>query len=105
MTTTYLNGDTIMVRVTFRDYSTPPTVGDPVDPDEISVKIYDAKKVLLRTVPDGDPTIIRNSTGVYSYEWTLPTTDGTYFIEFTGMFGTYPEIIRHQVKTKWKPVE
>jgi hypothetical protein len=103
MTTIYPSGDTIRVRVTFRDYAVPPAVGDLIDPDTVEVNIYDANQNLMLNVPIGDPEIVNEGTGIYSYQWTLPDP-GTYYIEFVGIFGNYPEIIRHKIKTKWKPV-
>lgn len=105
---TYFTGDTIRVKVTFRDWAPSPTVGPVIDPDAVSVRVYDSGLVELFEVPDGDSKIVNVSTGVYYYDWVLPTTDGTYFIEFRGDYndptGLEPCIVRKQIKTKFKPV-
>lgn len=98
MTTIYPSGDTIRVRVTFRDYAVAPTLGAVIDPDSITVKIYDSKENLVETIGGGD--VVHESTGIYYYDWTLD--EGTFFIEFSGDFGGNPEIKRAKIKSKWK---
>ena len=101
MTTAYPSGDTIKVRATFRDYAVAPAVGSVVDPDTVEINIYDGDEVLLENIPDGDPAIVRESAGVYSYDWILPEIDGNYYIEFYGVTDSKPAIRRHKIKTKW----
>ncbi len=101
----YPTGDTIQVRATFRDYAVAPAVGSLMDPDELEVNIYNARMSRILNVPDGDSSIVRASTGVYTYEWELPSADGTYYIEFHGTASDLPIIRRMKVKVKWKPVD
>lgn len=105
---TYFTGDTIRVKVTFRDWAVPPAVGAATDPDEVSVTIYTSDLATLATIENGNARIVNEAVGVYYYDWVLPQTDGTYFIEFKGTYsdaGTQePCIIRKAVKAKFKPV-
>lgn len=104
-TTIYPTSDTIKLRASFRDYAVPPALGSLIDPDTLEVNTYDANEVLLVHVPDGSGDIVRESVGKFTYEWVLPTADGTYYIEFHGTVASKPIIRRKKVKIKWKPVD
>lgn len=101
--TIYPTSDSILLRATFRDYAVPPAVGALLDPDTLEVNTYTASKALIDNVADGDPEIVRVSLGVFTYEWELPSEDGTYYIEFAGVIDDHPAVIRKKVKIKWKP--
>ncbi len=105
MTTIYPTNDTIKIRAYFRDYAVPPAVGDLIDPDTLEVNTYTGDMVLIENIPDGDGDIVRESLGTYTYEWELPTADGTYYIEFHGEVADKNVIRRKKIKIKWKPVE
>lgn len=86
MQTNILVDDTIRVQVTFRNWETIGE-GEIIDPEEVYVDILDAS--LTRTVQEeqatpGDPGP-EGDGGVYYYEWT-PSTVGTFYIEFKGVF-------------------
>lgn len=101
MTTIYFTGDTIRVQTTFRDWALPPAVGSIIDPSSVTVNTYNGDGSVLGTnlMP-----VVREASGVYHYDWTLPATDGKYIIEFVGINSGEPTLIRSQVTVKFKPV-
>jgi hypothetical protein len=72
-------GDTRRLKVTFLDWDE-----QPVDPAEITFTAY-AEDM---TVETGFPVTLgaehKVTTGVYKYDYTAPSTPGTYIAEFKG---------------------
>lgn len=100
MSTVVFTGDTIRVQASFRDWSPDGVSGALVDPDSnvASVAVFDSE---LTSVSTGTAT--RQSVGVYTYDWTVPVTEGTYFFEFKGLFSTKPQLTRQKFSVKFKP--
>jgi len=98
---TYTTGDTIRVQVTFREFAEPPEEGAIVDPSDVMVAIYnsDQKKIL----EVAGEFIIKEDDGIYYYDWTLPLTAGTFYIEFIGEIDDEPAVIRKPFKVKFAP--
>lgn len=98
---TYFTGDTIRVRSTFTDRV---PEGDPagpvVDPDSntVTVTIYDSDFQKIKT-----DTASRENTGIYFYDWIMPSVSGIYYVEFKGLFSTYPELNRKKFTVKERP--
>jgi len=74
----YQTGDTIRIKATFKtfegllsDLTNPPTL-----------KIYNPDKEIIATILGASLT--HSSTGVYYYDYTLPSTEGKYTYEFSG---------------------
>lgn len=97
---TIFTGDTVRIKATFRDWAPEGQTGALVDPDasEASVTIYDGDLNVLTT-----GAAIRESLGVYYYDWTTPATEGNYFFEFKGMFSLKPQLTRQKFTIKFKP--
>lgn len=94
---TYFSGDTVRFDAEFRDYPEDEELeGDLIDPDPIDVTVYDAEETVIAT---GEPE--HDSLGMFSFEYTVPLTPGTYFIEFKGIVNSKPEIKRHKFKVKF----
>ncbi len=60
----FIIGDTIQFKAEIRDYE-----GNRIDPTSINVEIRETNDTLIDTV-----TLQKESTGVYSGEWTIPST-------------------------------
>lgn len=74
----YQTGDTIRLKATFKsfagnvcDLESPPTL-----------KVYNSYKEVIDTI--AGTSLTHSSTGVYYYDYTLPTTEGEYMYEFSG---------------------
>jgi uncharacterized protein YfaS (alpha-2-macroglobulin family) len=97
---TYYTGDTVRFSATFRDYpddpEAEPETGDLLDPSAVTVSIYDADFVVIQTGTGNN-----ESTGVYTYDFTMPDTPGPYYIEWKGIVNTKPEIKRDKFKVKF----
>lgn len=98
---TYFTGDTIRVKMTFTDRvpeGDPP--GAAVDPDSnaVTVTIYNSDFQKVTTA-----SASRQGTGIYFYDWTMPLVPGTYYVEFKGLFSTYPELNRVKFSVKERP--
>ena len=75
----YQTNDTVRLKATFRTFE-----------DELlnltnlpTIKIYNSDEEVIDSV---DGTLLTNpSEGVYYYDYTLPSTAGTYIYEFAGI--------------------
>jgi len=77
-----------------------------VDPDAVSLVIYDQdQEVLLTGITfDGTATgIQKRSTGNYYYEYTVPVGQNItkIFFEYTGTVDSKPSLNRKEVKVVW----
>jgi uncharacterized protein YfaS (alpha-2-macroglobulin family) len=88
--------DTARVRGTFKDYDE--VLADP-DGNVVDITIYKPDLTVLTT-----DTASRSSAGSYYYDWTTPSDEGTYIVEFKGEFAGYPQLSRKKFKLKFKPV-
>ena len=72
-------GDTIGKIWYFKD-----EVGTLIDPDTITIKIYDPKDALKDTLYKSDLT--KTATGTYKMKWNIPSDaeDGLWTIKVTG---------------------
>lgn len=101
--TNVFTGDTIQPQVTFRDWAPVGTSGPVVDPTSVAFNVYDSNTTLILAVASGDATIIKEAPGIYHRDWTVPNTEGTYFIEFVGTLTSEPTVIRSKIVAKFKP--
>lgn len=91
--TTYFTGDTVRFKSTFEDLDE-----NLVDADgNVTFTIYDTSATVFAT-----GTAIRESLGVYYYDYTFSTTAGSWTVEMGGDFSTKPQLQRMSVKTKFK---
>lgn len=88
--------NTVMVTCLFTDPE-----GDGVYPDTVDITLYDAQKNSFHTEEitanlylDGNGDAV---TGKYFY-YLNPTTTGVFYIEFKGMLGSSPIVIRQPYK-------
>ena len=96
-TTTVYVGDTITFKAEFKDISN--VLVDP-DSSAATFKVYNNET--LAQVATGAAT--RLSTGVYKYEWTVPSGDGiVYILEMSCNFSSLPQLKRIKVKAKFRP--
>jgi hypothetical protein len=91
--TIYLCGDTIRITASFNTFSgvladltTGPTA-----------KLYDGDKITVLVTG----TVVHDSTGVYHTDITLPTTEGTRYIEFAGVSETKPIVAREELNVRF----
>ena len=100
-TLVYTAGDTVRFSVEFRDYPNDPegdpTTGPLLDPDEVSVLFYNSDLVAITELAAG----INETSGIYHYDYTMPDEPGTYYVEWTGLVNSYPEIKREKFKVKF----
>lgn len=103
----YFTSDTIRVKVVFRDFALAPAVGAVVDPDTVAVNLYNADESILEAIASGNSRIVKTAVGNYYFDWVLPSTAGTYYIEFKGVYNDptqlEPCITRKKVQVKFKP--
>jgi len=101
--TEVLSGDTIRLKVSFRDYAIPPAVGALVDPDDNEAiwTLYDIDENELST-----GTGTRESLGVYYSDWTAPASDEdvSYWFEFKGLFNEKPQLKRVKLTVRFGSV-
>lgn len=92
-------GDTVRVKATFRDYAPEGQTGALADPDGnvATIKIYDVDS---NEIDSG--SAIRESAGLYRYDWTAPD-EGVYYIEFKGVFGGKPQLARMKLQVRFRP--
>lgn len=86
----YLAGDTIRLQCTLKDFS-----GSLGTPTLLSVKIYDQTYVLLNTY-SVDLTANLISTGVYFYDFTIPSSyvNKTVYYEWYAEYNGVPSLNR-----------
>ena len=88
-------GDTVRLKVHFRSFN-----GDSVDPDDITLTIYDKTKKELDTISITDEN--KTATGQYFYDYIVPDDIHEYFIfEFRGLHNNNPILARDRVSIKF----
>lgn len=99
MANEYFTGDTIRAIVNWTDALDPDATPTPLDPvDEVTnFVVYDAKGKQVHT-----GTATKAEVGEYYYDYTFPSTAGTFILEFNATFGSGPQVSRQQVKSKFK---
>lgn len=95
---TVFSGDTVRIKSTFRDYAVAPAVGALADPDSSTATwtVYDSDMNVLASGAG-----VRESTGVYHYDYTTPTTPTVVVFEFKGLFSTKPQLSRVRLNVKF----
>jgi uncharacterized protein YfaS (alpha-2-macroglobulin family) len=78
MPTIVTAGDTVRLKVAFKDWD-----GLPVDPSDITFTVYD-EAMGAQGTPVSIGAANKVSTGVYQYDYTTPYMPGTYLAEFIG---------------------
>lgn len=97
--TVVFTGDTIELEGTFTERV---PEGEPVgsvdDPDSnaCTISIYFEEKVIQTGAG------VRESTGIYTFDWTVPLLPGIYWVEFKGLFNGKPELRRKKYSAKFK---
>ena len=84
--TEYFYGETVRLGNTFTNIA-----GTVYDPDTVSLTIYNAEGTLEETVTYVAGDIIKSSTGVYYYDYTIPadaTEQGYWIGTWTAVIGT-----------------
>jgi len=84
--TEYFYGETVRLGNTFTNIA-----GTAYDPDTVSLTIYNAEGTLEETVTYVAGDIIKSSTGVYYYDYTIPadaTEQGYWIGTWTAVIGT-----------------
>lgn len=96
MTTIVYTGDTITVQVVFKD-----TSGSLIDPDSnlATFSAYNNDNLALAATA----TMSRVSSGVYEYNWLIPSAEISYILEMKGLFATKPQLKRLKVRAKFRP--
>jgi hypothetical protein len=94
-TTTVYTGDTIRIKGTFKNSS---NVLTDADANIVTFKIYDfdTKRLLF----SDDAT--RISTGVYGYDYTVPSAEKKYIVELKGEFAGFPQLSRAVIRAKFR---
>ena len=88
-------GDTVRLKVHFRSFN-----GDSVDPDDITLTIYDKTKKELDTIPITVEN--KTATGQYYYDYVVSDELLEYFIfEFGGIHNNNPILARDRVSIKF----
>jgi len=89
-------GDTVRLKVHFKSFD-----GDSVDPDDITLTIYDKTKKELDTIPITVEN--KTATGQYYYDYVVVPDDiQEYFIfEFRGLHNNNPILARDRVSIKF----
>ncbi len=91
----YKTGDTIRLVGTFRDWASTEDVATAalIDPDSVVVNIYKLNGVIVSE----DNATVRDSVGVYHFDWTTPADSGEYVVEFYGVEDTLPIVNRTKI--------
>lgn len=96
MEATFFTGDTVKLEVEFRDYPNGAEDGVLINPSDVLMNIYNEDRIkITEAVP------VHDSLGKYSKEYTLPTTEGTIFVEWVGTVNSKPEVKRDKIKLKF----
>ncbi|MGI2326420.1 hypothetical protein [Planococcus sp. YIM B11945] len=85
-----LKGDTARLCVSFKDFH-----GNAIDPEEVTLKIYDKQQLLSETITEG---IVDLSQGSYYCDYTA---DSDFIFEFSGIYFGKPVLSRQEVKLKF----
>ena len=94
-------GDTVRLRAEFKDFDE-----ELFDPSDIKLKIYDRNQEDIDgpfTYNTEDPVnseIQKESTGVYTYEYTLPIKEAIYplYFEYSGKIRNKPILRRGKIE-------
>ncbi len=88
-------GDTVRLKVHFKSFD-----GDSIDPDDITLTIYNTDKSVSETIPITDEN--KTATGQYYYDYVVSDELLEYFIfEFGGIHNNKPILSRDKVKIKF----
>ncbi len=89
-------GDTVRLKVHFKSFD-----GDSIDPDDITLIIYNTNKSVIETIPISDEN--KTATGQYYYDYVVVPDDiQEYFIfEFRGLHNNNPILARDRVNIKF----
>lgn len=94
----YLIGDTISLKVSFKD-----SVGVAIDVDSVDFTIYDQNRDVLET--NSLTADDRINVGEYVYNYTIPDGEGPLIVEFKGMKDGSPTVERQQLEREFiKPM-
>ena len=94
-TITVFTGDTVSATAEFRDIDN--ALID-ADSNIVNFNVYDADThKLLET-----HVATRDSIGLYHYDYTIPSSEKSYYFEFEGLFGAKPQLQRIKVKASFK---
>lgn len=100
MSTEVFTGDTKSLKVTFTsrvaEGATPGPVTDP-DSQTCTVTVYNEDE---RAVQTG--TGVRESEGIYRFDWTVSNKAGIYWVEFKGLFNGKPQLKRQKFSAKFR---
>lgn len=88
-----IQGDTVRLQVHFKTFT-----GVSVDPDGISLTIYDNAKNVLETIPISNEN--KESTGKYFYDYTASELN-EFIFEFAGSYNSKPILSRGRVEVKF----
>lgn len=91
MAKVYQSGNTIRLECTFYDFDE-----KLIDPALISLRLYDAKYVLISTYSVGIGN--RLSKGRYHYDYVAPMTNATMWYEWYAEIDGLPSLEREQFK-------
>jgi hypothetical protein len=91
-----LIGDTIRLKFTFYSWT-----GALMDPTSIMVAFYTSNKTQIGTTVTLDATA-KESTGVYHYDYTVPTGYRKIIYEINGTIDSLPSVERGEIAVTWK---
>lgn len=89
-----LINDTIRLKVYFKSFE-----GAAVDPNNITLTIYDNGQQQLETIDIDDTNKL--NVGVYFYDYIIPSGEGDIYIEFSGLVNDKPILTRKLLKRSW----
>lgn len=87
-------GDTVRLVCHFKTFT-----GQSVDPEAISLTIYDNAQNVLETIPVGIED--KENTGKYFYDYVPASELDEFIFEFAGSYNNKPILARGQVKVKF----
>jgi hypothetical protein len=93
--TTVYTGDTIRIKGTFKNSSNVLIDAD-ANAVTFTVYSYETKKILST----GNAS--RLSTGIFYYDYEVPSTETKYIVELKGDFDGYPQLARSVIKAKFR---
>jgi len=85
--------DTVRLQATFKNWA-----GVLIDPTDITLTIYDNTKTVLEVIEL--ESIVKVSTGVYYYEYVVPSVSIVYY-EFDGIAEDTHNVLRGSIKPVW----
>lgn len=89
-----LQGDTVQLRVYFRTLN-----NIVVDPTGITLTIYDSTATQLEQFEITE--VNKESTGVYFYDYTVPSDKSEFIFEFKGTYNSKPILVRDTLKIQF----